>query len=107
LLVGHREQCHGARSPHVSAKKSRAVRILRVWALAWAGLGRIQAVLPGLFSTVARPRQADHALCALAELCFDPGAVLKLKIPFLFFIRFQTEFKLQKFVSKYPKLQKL
>jgi hypothetical protein len=31
----------------------------------------------------------------------------KLKIPFLFFIRFQTEFKLQNFVSKYPELQKL
>jgi hypothetical protein len=32
---------------------------------------------------------------------------LKLKNSFLFFIRFQTEFKLQKFASKYPELQKL
>jgi hypothetical protein len=31
----------------------------------------------------------------------------KLKIPFLFFIWFQTKFKLQKIVSKYPELQKL
>jgi hypothetical protein len=31
----------------------------------------------------------------------------KLKIHFPFFIRFQGEFKLQNFVSKYPELQKL
>jgi hypothetical protein len=42
-----------------------------------------------------------------AELGFGLEAVLKLKIPFLFFIRFQTEFKLQKFISKYLELQKL
>jgi hypothetical protein len=63
--------------------------------------------LPGLFGTVAEPRQAERALYAWAKLAFDPEAVEKLKIPFLFFIRFQTEFKLQKFVSKYLELQKL
>jgi hypothetical protein len=56
---------------------------------------------------VAGPWQAERALCMRAELSFGPESVQKLKIPFLFFIRFQTEFKLQKFVSKYPELQKL
>jgi hypothetical protein len=54
------------------------------------------AALPGLFGAVAEPRQAERALYAWAKLAFDPEAVEKLKIPFLFFIRFQTEFKLQK-----------
>jgi hypothetical protein len=62
---------------------------------------------PDLFSTVAGPHQAKRALCAWAELDFGPEAVLKLKNHFLFFIQFQTEFKLQNFVSKYPELQKL
>jgi hypothetical protein len=56
---------------------------------------------------MAGPRKAEGALCVWAELSFGPEAVYKLKIPFLFFIQFQTEFKLQKFVSKYPKLQNL
>jgi hypothetical protein len=107
LLVGHREQRHGTRSVHIPAKTSRAVPVLRVWALAWASLGRMRAALLGLFGTVAGPRQADHALCTRGELGFGPEAVLKLKILFLFFIRFQTEFNFQKFISKYPELQKL
>jgi hypothetical protein len=62
---------------------------------------------PGLFGAVAGPYQAKRALCAWVKLDFVPEAVLKLKIYFLFFIQFQTEFKLQNFVSKYPELQKL
>jgi hypothetical protein len=38
---------------------------------------------------------------------FGPVAREFKNNPFLFFIRFQTEFKLKKFVSKYPELQKL
>jgi hypothetical protein len=56
---------------------------------------------------VAGPWQAERVLCAWAELGFGPKAVYKLKIHFLFFIQLQTEFKLQKFVSKYIELQKL
>jgi hypothetical protein len=41
---------------------------------------------PSLYGIVAGPQQAEHALCAQAELGFGQEAVLKLKIPFIFFI---------------------
>jgi hypothetical protein len=62
------------------------------------------------------PGAERATLCACSALWSShgrPSSVLaqkpfkKLKNPFLFFIRFQAEFKLQKFVSKYPELQKL
>jgi hypothetical protein len=37
--------------------------------------GQLWAALPGLFGTVAGPRQAEHVLCAQAELGFSPEAV--------------------------------
>jgi hypothetical protein len=38
---------------------------------------------------------------------FWPRSRLKIKNSFSIFIQFQTEFKIQKFVSKYPELQNL
>jgi hypothetical protein len=57
------------------------------------------------FGAMVEPQQVEHALCTWAKL--SPEAVLKLKISFLFSFQFQTEFKFQKFISKYPELQKL
>jgi hypothetical protein len=56
----------------------------------WLGHGKLSA------------RCAHGPSLVLAQKLFK-----NLKNSFLFFIRFQTEFKLQKFVSKYPELQKL
>jgi hypothetical protein len=59
---------------------------------------------PGLFGVVAGLQQAERAL-RVGRAWFRPRSRLKNKIPFLFFIQFQTEFKLQIFVSKYPELK--
>jgi hypothetical protein len=53
---------------------------------------------------VSRAAKATVGLGPVPILARWPG---NSKIPFLFFIWFQTEFKLQKFVSKYLELKKL
>jgi hypothetical protein len=70
---------------------------------------------PGLWATLpGHVRHGGQAAAGRARAMrtgrawFWPRSCLKIKKnPFLFFIRFQTEFKLQNFVSKYPELQKL
>jgi hypothetical protein len=60
---------------------------------------------PGLFGVVAGLQQAERAL-RVGRAWFRPRSRLKIKNSFsFFFIQFQTEFKLQIFVSKYPELK--
>jgi hypothetical protein len=83
-----------------------------------AGLAASWATRAGRQSAPGRPREPGQAFqccgwAAAGRACtvyvgrarFRPRSRLKLKIPFLFFIRVLTKFKLQKCVSKYPKLQ--
>jgi hypothetical protein len=56
---------------------------------------------------VAGPWQAEHAQCVWATLGFRRSGWFKFENFFSIFFQFEFEFKLLKFVSKYPKLQKL
>jgi hypothetical protein len=105
------ERCGSTVGCRASRARSRACSRRRAGAAPWpASLAcgpREQAVGPRRAGRAPRePGRNGH--CRPGHRAdFGPVAREFKKIHFLFFIRFQTEFKLQKIVSKYPELQKL
>jgi hypothetical protein len=92
----------GAPSYHLATGHSRLV------APRWSAVPEPTSLACGPREQATRcMSQATKAAVGLGPCRFWPGGPEIQKIPFLFFIHFQTEFKLQKFVSKYLELQKL
>jgi hypothetical protein len=104
LVVAHAVDAHhrSRRGGH-SACTFRSHRVL--YALQSTGSALLAR---GPCEQIAGPRRAGQARTVrVGRARFRPRSRFKIKIPFLFSFQFQTEFKLQKFVSKYPRLTKL
>jgi hypothetical protein len=90
-VPGPTSLAHGLRKQ--AANPCQAGRTLRrpgqaLWCCGWAAAGRV------------------HTTCA-GWAQFRPGSRFRFKISFSILYSVSTEFKLQKFMSKYPELQKL
>jgi hypothetical protein len=72
------EPCHGTRSERAPGRACRSVPCGPV-SLA------VGHASPGLFGSMARPRQAERALCIWATLGFWPSGRFKLENPFSIF----------------------
>jgi hypothetical protein len=103
-MVSHLEPCHGTCSERAPGWVRRAVRVdgAAPCGLASLAVGRAG---PGLFGSVAGPWQAKCAQCVWAALGFQRSGWFKFENFFSIFFQFEFEFKLLKFVSKYPELQ--